>query len=83
MSCPTCDHTMQYCGVHGDNFMYWCPRCGTIQGRFGEKLSDSYRPKLVDRCIAYRDSGRFMRESEWVRLGIQESICLPAERTRP
>lgn len=96
MACPTCDHSMEACGQNdrGDNFFH-CPRCGTLKidafGQHGDKL---YVPKLVERCREFRATrhpsfkaevgifGDPVLVAEWERIGIAESINVPANRTK-
>lgn len=83
MSCPTCDHTME--GINSTVFenatIFHCPRCGTTKNRDGSCTV----PKLVDR-IRELESGYVRPDeyppltSDWRRLGIAESINLPANR---
>lgn len=37
MACPICDHTMQYVGGVTGPYRYWCPRCGTIKDKVGDR----------------------------------------------
>lgn len=81
MPCPTCDHTVQCLTCRPEspaNDVFWCPRCGTIlMGHMG----DTGIPKLVERCRAFREEF-WANETPpiWDRLGIAESINIPAER---
>jgi Zn-finger nucleic acid-binding protein len=50
VSCPTCDHTMQYiAGISSGNKSYLCPRCGTLKAKWVDATEDSDVPKLVER----------------------------------
>ena len=85
--CPTCGHDLEYAGTPEpdspypqeriDN--YWCPRCGTLSMRGG----GADVPKLVERCREYErqriENGLSADRHEWKRLGIAESINVPAE----
>ena len=82
MSCPTCDHTMNYFGeTPGEKTIYWCPRCGTL--RYDQEAPVVHRPKLVERCREFGPTiyPRSVHAwNDWVRLGIAESINLPGDR---
>ena len=91
MSCPTCDATMEGLGEWGGRKHWHCPRCGTLRTICvdGEGNStgyvEDYRPKLVDRCRQF--AGRLPVAASapaglWQRLGIAESINVPAERPK-
>lgn len=77
MACPNCDHTMQ-CVAPG---VFWCPRCGTLNN---ERAFDALAtPWLVERCREFERTELpamhpwSMAVTEWLRLGINESINVP------
>ncbi len=76
MPCPTCDHTMEMVGGNCD--VPWCPRCGTI----GFREATIQAPMLVDRCRDFGNTLGPQWNSLWTRLGIEDSIYLPADRHR-
>lgn len=81
MSCPTCDHTMQAVCNHMPP-AFWCPRCGTLKM---ERYASGTTPLLVDRVRAFGDNSRPILQGErdlWLRLGVEESIRLPADRRK-
>lgn len=87
-TCPTCTHTLaKLCSV-GDATYSMCERCGTLRVRIaGATEAVVYVPKLVERCRKYAASvlssnimPSEIRTSEWVRLGIAESINVPTDR---
>ncbi len=79
MSCPTCGHTMGcLSSLDISRPIFWCERCGTVS-----TPTDTYVPKLVQRC---REFGATLGPgwgALWIRLGIAESIALPEERPCP
>jgi endogenous inhibitor of DNA gyrase (YacG/DUF329 family) len=82
MSCPTCGETMTAlgCKVTNDTF-YWCPRCGSI---LPCSESHAVAPALVERCRQLEAKGlQYMNLRDWHKLGIAESINLPAARPAP
>ena len=90
MACPTCDHTMETILAIDDCRRHWCPRCGTIRTVFftlnGGDTVEDYVPKLVERCREFEpclwplDSVNPKFRETWHRIGIAESINLPAGR---
>jgi hypothetical protein len=78
-------------GVSTDGAMkfYWCPRCGTLRTRETWEQAppddDDAVPMLVERCRKYAlnrlQTPQSLDYDEWCRLGIAESINVPAERT--
>lgn len=78
MSCPTCEHTLQFVG--GGNFH--CPRCGTITSRDLHGGQHVTVPALVARCREFADhiEDSWAIEETWRRLGIAEAIAPPEER---
>ena len=85
MACPTCDHTMENISTGRDNdwYTFLCPRCGTVRmyEAGDEGNAEVYVPKLVGRCRTFE--GQFWPTGPapiWRRLGIAESINLPADR---
>ena len=80
MACPTCDHTMKKISKPFSDplSVFWCPRCGTISGGFNTEV-----PNLVERARAFENglgTDEASGASNWIRLGIGESINLPGER---
>lgn len=78
MSCPTCDHTMQFVGQMYHYNIYYCPRCGTIRGG-----GLDMRPKLVDRIVEF--CGELTEDDQDIidtleRLGVTESVTHPDVR---
>ena len=75
MACPTCDHTMQ--GV--SEWVWWCPRCGTIKDPSGIT-----KPKIVERVANLRDFFDNDNDDPIVvmlnQMGISEAIGKHAER---
>lgn len=88
MSCPTCSHTMMALGCRtSDSPFYICPRCGTAKTCDGVVCV----PALVDFCRRFgvevwaSSSARNTVSTDeldaiWNRLGIRDSINLPAAR---
>ena len=74
MACPTCDHTMQ----RFDSGYFWCPRCGTLKS--DDEISIQ-RPMVVNRCREFASTLGDYWKQLWRRLGIEESIYLPSERS--
>lgn len=84
MSCPTCGHTMHGIGAVpavGGQPVFWCPRCGTVEDH-ADGITDVGVPKLVERCRAFAAETRADLLEGWQRLGVAESIHLPADRRR-
>ena len=95
MTCPTCDHTMELLTMDTANDVHYslCPRCGTVvmneKDLDGRPMSQSFVPKLVERC---RDFWRFgLSDGEcptshlvqgWNRVGIAESINTTERRPK-
>lgn len=81
MACPTCGEAMKGVGDYGA----WCPVCGTLcplNQQYPSAKNGTAIPKLVERC---REFDKMMNSSEfdddlWRRLGVSESIHLPANR---
>jgi hypothetical protein len=76
MPCPTCYHTMEACTITISH----CPRCGTMV-----MDHDVYIPRLVDRCRQFEEvilpkNNMTPMAADWRRLGIAESINIPANR---
>jgi hypothetical protein len=91
MPCPTCGHTTHSLGVLQGRAHYWCPRCGTLRSHCGydadsNPIYDDGTPKLVERCRQFEKAtdglGRMAMtwHQTWARLGIAESINVPADR---
>lgn len=78
MPCATCEHTMQNIAEPGTTPAWWCPRCGSICTLH---VPDTKAPALVHRCREMQalNVGLTFRV-DWKRLGIAESINLPANR---
>lgn len=81
--CPTCSHTMDLVMRDVYQIIRHCPRCGTMRSKLLDRIEDTV-PKLVTRCRAFAEgldtpgaSGRAV----WHRLGIDESINRPENRT--
>lgn len=89
MSCPTCDHTMNFLTRAEDMNFYHCPRCGTAVVKIDPSSARNYPdrvyvPKLVDRCRRFEtthDSNSVAQK--WHRLGIAEAINTPENRPTP
>lgn len=87
MSCPTCDHTMAMIVNSPPHSFHHCPRCGTVKhnthGHSAFSVAAVYVPTLVERCrkFATTQIGCGDNAALWNRLGIAESINLPADRT--
>lgn len=89
MPCPTCDHAMKHIGHNRSHSVYWCPGCGTIKDdnpHSDDAVREAAAPKLVSQCREY--ASHFCKENiaqyyrnTWNRLGIAESINLPADRS--
>lgn len=81
MACPTCSATMQGLG----NGMFHCPRCGTIQrvSNSPDWTEPPYVPMLVERVRTLRMRSGVCSDCRelWYRLGIDEAIHLPADRS--
>ena len=76
MACPTCSHAMASVG----SGIFHCGRCGTLIGCYSD--GSAVVPKLVERC---REFSAGWDENDpaailWHRLGIAESINVPANR---
>ncbi len=84
MSCPNCAHTLAKLN-DVDPIYFACIRCGTLVKVVGTH-TDTYTPKLVDRCRAFRENARttFSNDpsltEQWVSAGMEESIYLPRDR---
>ena len=95
MACPTCDHSLE-CVLRdaaSDTTAYQCPRCGTSvvlchgvpNGPGNPRV---YVPQLVERCREFAGKmnlgplSNSLAVDEWRRLGIAESINLPAARPK-
>ena len=67
-------------------FVWWCPRCGTIKGEWqATKFAEA--PKLVERCrefeaktLPHIHKPILDAKNDWHRLGIAEAIHLPKDR---
>ena len=85
MACPTCDHTMSHLGETVDGpyrrVFWWCPRCGTIRTDSAGAFDDV--PKLVNSCREFAANMKDYHATmlEYRRVGITESINVPAERS--
>lgn len=79
MSCPTCDHTMNFLTRTEDMSFYFCPRCGTNVVKIDATAARSYPdrvyiPKLVERCRTFQKNNVHDGDDPWFSLGIAESI---------
>ncbi len=89
MACPTCDHTMQRLGCQlSCRGTFWCPRCGTLLVKRDSPLVDETvaAPALVERCREFenllnRETWEGDGDPPWVKLGINEAIHKPEDRT--
>ncbi len=85
MSCPTCDHTMEFICRQTEVLRHFqCPRCGTMVAEYDNGQRNVYVPKLVERCRVFSKAlgnatGKNLAVS-WQTLGIAESIYTPEER---
>ncbi len=86
MTCPTCDHTMEFICRQTEVLRHFqCPRCGTMVAEYNDGHRNVYVPKLVERCREFENEfpkeniAQYYRNT-WKRLGISESIHTPEER---
>ncbi len=90
MPCPTCSHSVKLVACLGAIRIFWCPRCGTLleveqtdldgEPQAGREVRSSV-PKLVKRCREYREEIGSYHYEAWHRLGIEEAILPPEQRT--
>lgn len=88
MPCPNCSHTLDGVGSHGGMIIHHCMRCGTMTHTNGEGTHVAiYTPKLLLRCRDFESTylaptGPIPVFTDWHKLGISESIHLPADRRK-
>lgn len=75
MACEVCDHTLSSLAPG----IFWCERCGSVKGCHAD--GSTMMPKLVERCRSFGETLGPSWRQLWHRLGIDESIHKPEDRT--
>lgn len=84
MPCGNCGHTLEGIDAPGQMTYWHCPRCGTFVRVNPDGWSDTYTPKLVERCRRFESLHSISRGDfpEWHSFGIAESIHTPENRSK-